>query len=69
MVELTIFACPKGFVGRAGEIQRNAIRSWVRLGPDVEVILLGDDEGVAEAAQELGMCPILSAVQSIDFCV
>lgn len=33
-------------------IQRNAIRSWTLL-PDVEVILLGEEEGLAEAAKEL----------------
>ena len=33
-------------------IQRNAIQSWTQL-PDVEVILLGEETGLAEAAQEL----------------
>ena len=35
-------------------IQRNAIRSWTLL-PDVEVILLGEETGLAEAAKELGV--------------
>jgi hypothetical protein len=35
-------------------IQRNAIKSWTLL-PDVEVILLGEETGLAEAAQELGV--------------
>ena len=35
-------------------IQRNAIRSWTLL-PDVEVILLGEEEGLTEAAHELGV--------------
>ena len=35
-------------------IQRNAIKSWTLL-PDVEVILLGDETGLAEAARELGV--------------
>lgn len=34
-------------------IQRNAIKSWTLL-PDVEIILLGDETGLAEAAHELG---------------
>ena len=38
-------------------IQRNAIKSWTLL-PDVEVILLGDEAGLAEAAQELGVLHI-----------
>jgi hypothetical protein len=35
-------------------IQRNAIRSWTLL-PNVEVILLGAEEGLAQAAKELGV--------------
>jgi len=35
-------------------IQRNAIRSWTLL-PDVEVILLGEETGLAEVAQEFGV--------------
>jgi len=36
-------------------IQRNALKSWKRLHADVEVILFGDEEGVAEACGELGL--------------
>lgn len=35
-------------------IQRNAIKSWTLL-PDVDVILLGEEEGLADAASELGV--------------
>lgn len=35
-------------------IQRNAIKSWTLL-PDVEVILLGEEQGLAEAAKEFGV--------------
>ncbi len=35
-------------------IQRNAIQSWTLL-PDVNVILLGEEIGLAEAAKELGV--------------
>jgi len=35
-------------------IQRNAIKSWTLL-PDVEVILLGEETGLAEAAKEFGV--------------
>ena len=35
-------------------IQRNAIKSWTLL-PDVEVILLGEETGLAEAGRELGV--------------
>jgi hypothetical protein len=52
---LTIFSIPKAFRGHIGIIQRNAITSWSRLTPHVEVILFGRDEGTAEMAQELGL--------------
>ena len=52
---LTIFSIPKAFKGHIGVIQRNALKSWTLLRPRPEVILLGDDEGVAEAAQEAGV--------------
>ena len=52
---LTIFSIPKAFTGHAGIIQRNALHSWIRLRPQVEVILLGSDEGTAEAAREVGV--------------
>jgi hypothetical protein len=52
---ITIFSAPKPFTdGRIALIQRNAIRSWTLLGPEAEVILLGDEPGLAEAAAELG---------------
>jgi hypothetical protein len=51
---ITLFAIPKAFTGEAAVIQRNAIASWTRLRPEVEILLVGDDEGVAEAAAEAG---------------
>ena len=44
-------------------IQRNAIRSWTLL-PDVEVILLGEETGLAEAAKELGVMHISHVTRS-----
>jgi len=38
-----------------GVIQRNALESWRRLGAGVEVIVFGDEEGVAEVCAELGL--------------
>jgi len=53
---LTIFTAPKPFVDRHIDmIQRNAIRSWLSLGPEVEALLVGDELGMAEAAGELGV--------------
>ncbi|MCH2182971.1 MAG: glycosyltransferase family 8 protein [Mariniblastus sp.] len=52
---VTLFAVPKSFEGKNETIQENAIRSWRSLEPVVEVLLVGDDPGVAEAAQRLGV--------------
>ena len=49
---LTIFTTAKPFRGHIGIIQRNALQSWKALHPDIEIILFGDDEGAAEAAQK-----------------
>ena len=47
---LTLFTVPKAFRNHIGVIQSNAIQSWVRLSPSCDVILFGDEEGIAEAA-------------------
>jgi hypothetical protein len=52
--DLTIFAIPKRFEGHFGVIQRNAARSWSLLSPRPDIILLGNDEGTAEMAAEIG---------------
>ncbi len=53
---LTIFTCPKPFTRESiARIQNNAIGSWRALGPEVEILLLGDDEGVRAAAQRFGV--------------
>ncbi|HQU35636.1 MAG: hypothetical protein IPM31_04035 [Anaerolineae bacterium] len=55
MTLLTLFSAPKPFTNpHIAMIQRNAIRSWTLL-YDVEVILLGEETGLAEAARELGV--------------
>jgi hypothetical protein len=46
---------PKPFRGHSEVIQRNAIKSWTLLHPDIEVILFGEEEGVADVAGELGI--------------
>jgi hypothetical protein len=50
---LTIFSIPKAFTTETSLMQRNAIKSWQRL-KNTQVILCGDDDGVAEASAELG---------------
>ena len=55
MSQITLFSAPKPFTDpHIATIQRNAIRSWTLL-PDVDVILLGEETGLAEAARELGV--------------
>ena len=53
---ITIFIKPKSFDREhITLIQRNAIRSWKALGNDVDILLIGDDAGVAENAKLLGV--------------
>src|ERR1044071_748228 len=52
---ITLFSAPKPFTDpHIALIQRNAIKSWTLL-PEVEVILLGEETGLAEAARELAV--------------
>lgn len=53
---ITIFTAPKPFRdAHIATIQRNAIRSWLQLGEQVTVLLIGNEEGVADAAGELNV--------------
>ncbi len=52
---LTFFALPKPFEGHNGIIQMNAIQSWIKLFPDCEIILFGDENGTSQVAGKLGM--------------
>jgi hypothetical protein len=49
---ITFFACPKPFTGKAQIHQSNAIRSW-QLIPNSEIILVGDETGIAEFANSI----------------
>lgn len=52
---LTLFSAPKPFTDpHIAMIQFNAIKSWTLL-PDVEVILLGEETGLAEVARKFGV--------------
>jgi len=56
MSKLAIFTAPKPFSDtHVSMIQRNAIRSWQQMGEDVEIYLLGDEAGIAETANDLGV--------------
>lgn len=52
---VTLFTVPKPFAGHIDIIQRNAIQSWMLLEPRPEILLLGDEEGVAAIAEEFGL--------------
>src|SRR5438552_3543843 len=52
---LTVFATLKPLRGRASLAQRNAVLSWTLLRPRHEVIVFGQEEGVAELCAELGL--------------
>ena len=55
MAFLTVFTAPKPFTNpHINIIQRNAIQSWMRL-KDVEVLLIGDEAGIRETAEEFGI--------------
>ena len=61
---LTIFTIPKPFIGHNAIIQRNAIRSWIKLVPQCEIILFGDDDGVAEIAKEFSVTHISNILKN-----
>lgn len=55
-IPIAIFTIPKSFADpHIDLIQRNAIESWQSLGEGVEVVLIGDESGIAETAHELGV--------------
>jgi hypothetical protein len=61
---LTLFTIPKPFKGHIAIIQRNAIQSWLQLRPACEIILLGDDPGTAQIANEFGLHHIPDVARS-----
>ena len=60
MAFLTIFTAPKQFSdSHINIIQRNAIQSWQHLGPEVDVLLVGKEEGMQTVANKLGIRQLL----------
>ncbi|MEW6532146.1 MAG: hypothetical protein AB1473_15020 [Thermodesulfobacteriota bacterium] len=55
---ITIFSAPKPFRGDTKVHQYNAVLSWKRLHPEVQVLLIGEEEGTRQAAAELGVAHI-----------
>jgi hypothetical protein len=61
---ITLFSAPKPFTDpHIALIQRNAIKSWTLL-PEVEVLLLGEETGLAETARELSVKHIPNAARN-----
>jgi len=53
---LTIFTAPKPFTNpHISLIQCNAIQSWQHLDDEVNVVIIGDEPGIAEFASEVGI--------------
>lgn len=53
---ITIFTAPKAFTNpHISLIQRNAILSWQNLGDEVNLVLIGDEPGLADFAAESGI--------------
>jgi hypothetical protein len=56
MTRLTLFTAPKPFTDpHINIIQRNTLENWLALGDQVEVVVIGDDPGIAEACAELNV--------------
>lgn len=50
---ITFFTTTKKFTGQSRINQLNAIRSWLKAGPDTEVIVFGESEGLIEIVESL----------------
>jgi hypothetical protein len=54
MKKLTVFTAPKPLTDpHINTIQRNAIRSWLEMDEDLEVLLIGDEDGISKLANDL----------------
>ena len=53
---LTLFTAPKPFKDpHIATIQRNTLRNWKALGEAVEVVVIGDELGIAEVCEEMDL--------------
>jgi len=65
MPKVTIFTIPKPFVGHIGVIQENAIRSWLTVSSENNVVIFGDELGSVDYAAKLGVRHLLDIARSI----
>jgi len=64
---LTIFTSARPFTDpHIATIQRNAIASWRKLCPACEIIIVGDEAGVAEVAREFGLIHISNVTKNAE---
>jgi hypothetical protein len=62
---ITIFTAPKPFTNlHISLIQENAIQSWLHLGEEVSVILIGDEPGLAEFASQAGVLQLTNVTRN-----
>ena len=62
MALITLATTPKPFTNpHIAMIQRNAIHSWIQLGAEVDVLMIGDEPGAGEVAEEFGV-PLIDEV-------
>jgi hypothetical protein len=59
---LTLFSLPKPFTADAARSQAVAVASWAALG--VQVVLVGDEDGIADAAERLGVEHVADVTRS-----
>jgi hypothetical protein len=52
---ITLFTTPKPLEGEFRRLQENAVGSWRALGPEAEILILGDEPGAAELAAREGV--------------
>lgn len=64
MISFTVFTIPRSFENIHEVRQENAVQSWARLEPSPEILLIGDDGGIAEAAKKYGCLHLPKIVRS-----
>ena len=53
---ITLFTAPKPFLDpHIKTIQRNTLRNWLALDDSIEIVVIGDEPGIAEVCDELGI--------------
>jgi len=61
---LAIFTTCKPFTGKFATLQRNALQSWALIRPRCEILVFGDEPGVAEICRELSLRQIPNVARS-----